>query len=850
MKKNTLVLLFIALIFLASGCKNKHFISDKSYRVKVEKQFRIRKTLAEGRSEQLFGVFNRDLILEEKEALEFLYAFMPLNDLADYDGDFYLRNVRSSLAARDTFSWGKAIPEILFRHFVLPVRVNNENLDSSRQYCFSELKDRIKRFSMKEAVLEVNHWCHEKVTYRGTDERTSSPLATIKTAYGRCGEESTFTVTALRAVCIPARQCYTPRWAHTDDNHAWVEAWVDGAWHYMGACEPEAILDMAWFTGPSKRAMLVSTNVFGDYQGQEDVLVKNSRYTRINILPNYAVTKRIFIKVRNQDAKPADSATVEFRLYNYAEFYPLATAITGKNGLCSFLTGLGDLIVWAAKDNLFGYQKVTVKNSDTVTIILSHSPGEEYTREFDLVPPPEIKSEIKVSDSLRKKNSERLAFEDKVRANRENTFIDSTKCYRLAVHLKVNPDTLWDFIGKSRGNGRDLVDFISSVPEDLKPWIFPLLQSVSDKDLRDVNPEVLDDQIRYSGKPGTLLSKAIWSSYVLSPRVDHEFLKPFKALFRQKFEKSFIEKSLKDPETVVQWVRDNIRIDNDANYSKVPLTPAGVFKLKTADTHSRDIFFVALCRSFGIASRLEPASKIPQYLLDNQWKDIHFEQADSPGDLKSLLTLVNNKANNRLPEYSTHFTIGKFSNGFYQSLDFENDPVMKKFPATVELNSGAIIIVTGTRLPNGTVLARLAFANAEPGNPISVDLILRKQVISSQVYGKIGDMNAFLGKMGLPDKPGLITKGIILAWVEAEKEPSKHFLADLARIKADLAKWNGCVRVLYKNEHLDAIEKLTGKVLSDNLPLVVFIEPGGEISYLTEGYRIGIGDDLMAFTVK
>ena len=73
---------------------------------------------------------------------------------------------------------------------------------------------------MYDAVLEVNHWCHEKANYQPSDARTSSPLATVKTAYGRCGEESTFLVAALRSVGIPARQVYTPRWAHTDDNHA------------------------------------------------------------------------------------------------------------------------------------------------------------------------------------------------------------------------------------------------------------------------------------------------------------------------------------------------------------------------------------------------------------------------------------------------------------------------------------------------------------------------------------------------------------------------------------------------------------------------------------------------------
>ena len=47
---------------------------------------------------------------------------------------------------------------------------------------------------------------------------------------------------------IPARQIYTPRWAHCDDNHAWVEVWVDGSWHFLGACEPEETLDPVSYT--------------------------------------------------------------------------------------------------------------------------------------------------------------------------------------------------------------------------------------------------------------------------------------------------------------------------------------------------------------------------------------------------------------------------------------------------------------------------------------------------------------------------------------------------------------------------------------------------------------------------
>lgn len=179
--------------------------------------------------------------------VDYLYQFMPQPDKTDYSREFYQQNVALSLKARAEMPWGKTIPEREFRHFVVPVRVNNENLDNSREVFYKALKPRVEKLSMQEAILEVNHWCHEHVTYRPSDGRTSSPLATLRTAYGRCGEQSTFTVAALRAVGIPARQVYTPRWAHTDDNHAWVEAWADGKWYFLGACEPEPVLNLGWF---------------------------------------------------------------------------------------------------------------------------------------------------------------------------------------------------------------------------------------------------------------------------------------------------------------------------------------------------------------------------------------------------------------------------------------------------------------------------------------------------------------------------------------------------------------------------------------------------------------------------
>ena len=163
----------------------------------------------------LNGMLSADSLSDrEKDALRFLYAYLPLPDVADYAPDFYLANIRSTFEAMDEMPWGDSVPDREFRHFVLPVRVNNEDLDMSRPVMLAELRERVRGLSMAEAILEVNHWCHEKATYRPSDSRTNSPLATMRSALGRCGEESTFTVAALRSVGIPARQVYTPRCAY------------------------------------------------------------------------------------------------------------------------------------------------------------------------------------------------------------------------------------------------------------------------------------------------------------------------------------------------------------------------------------------------------------------------------------------------------------------------------------------------------------------------------------------------------------------------------------------------------------------------------------------------------------
>ena len=140
----------IGLMLCASCTNNKHLISDEAERAAVQQDFEARRdTLAQG---DLFQVFEQPMSDEQKEAMTFLYAYMPLADIADHPGEFYLENVDYAFKAREEMPWGKVVPEREFRHFVLPIRVNNENLDDSRKVFYEELKDRVKNLSLYDAV--------------------------------------------------------------------------------------------------------------------------------------------------------------------------------------------------------------------------------------------------------------------------------------------------------------------------------------------------------------------------------------------------------------------------------------------------------------------------------------------------------------------------------------------------------------------------------------------------------------------------------------------------------------------------------------------------------------------------
>ena len=860
-----LVVAYIATLMLScsSGFKGREvFIKD----------FEARSEMFNNTS--YLDIFDENLTTEQREAMQFLYAYMPSPDITDYSGEFHLTNVDYALKTRTEMPWGKIVPDREFLHFVLPARVNNENLDACRPVFYEELKERVCNMSMYDAVLEVNHWCHEKVTYTPSDARTSAPLSTIKTAHGRCGEESTFTVAALRAVGIPARQIYTPRWAHTDDNHAWVEAWVDGKWYFLGACEPAPVLNLGWFNAPASRALLTNTYVFGKYQGDEEILGRNACYTEINATSNYAPTAQTTVEVVDENGIPVE-ALVEFKIYNYAEFYTAVRKQCDKNGCATLTSGLGDMLAWASKDGKFGFVKFTAGKDTKVQLILDKDEAYEGKVDIDIVPPCEHNNVPEVTPEQIALNDQRFAQEDSIRNAYVATFPSIDDAKALAKELNIDEEQTILLMKQSRGNYRVIETFLRNSPKELRHRAISMLFCMSEKDRRDVTIEVLNDHFSVVTAPGNATD--YYDEYIMNPRVSNEMLTPYRSFFAEVISTQDADNYRANPQEWVKWCKDNIVVDATWNPRRFCMSPKGVWTLRTTDAHSCDIFFVAAARSMGIAARIDEVTGKTQYLDRCGWCDVVFDAVENEAMSQQGYLCAEYSANPYLdnPRYYNHFSLSKVVDGTLVLQNYPEDATWESLLKNgAHIDAGNYLLTTGTRMANGGVLATMQFFNVKSDDKTAVELDMRESTDQLQVIGNFNSENLFTDLATKQNRSLLSATGrgyYVLALIEPANEPTNHFLRDIAPYKDDMEAWGQKMVFLFSdvnaasrfnvNDFINLPDNIVWgtdidstiyneivanmKLQSPQRPIIIVADTFNRIVFVSQGYSIGLGEQLV-----
>lgn len=723
-----------------------------------------------GRRDAFLGPM-RGLPAEEELCMKFLIGFAPVSDLASLDGELLLKFVKSALLARETLPWGRSVPEDVFLNYVLFYRVNNEAIEDCRTPFYRELFPRVRDRSMADAALEVNYWCCEKAAYRPSDERTASPLAVVRTGLGRCGEESVLAVSAFRSVGIPARQCYVPRWSHCDDNHAWAEVWIDGSWHYLGACEPEPVLDRGWFTYAATRAMLIRCYEFSTLtpKDAEGVLAQNSHLTEVNRLPAYAETKRLAVTVLEEGGRPPAGAKVRFEVLNEAELFPVAELTSDSDGRASITTGLGDLIVRAVSGGRYRSRKACA--AETECVLDFSAPQEERPCDFDVVPPEgKILPERKTGESEAAGHLRLLREAEAVRAGAQRSFFDAASARRYAERFPEFREEIADFLVKARGNRAEVERFLTA--DSRLSLRVGLLKCLTEKDFGDLDARVLEDHLnRAEGYRGSCPDDLFFQS-VLCPRIAAEPIVPYRGFLLEFFSEEQKRSFRAAPSRIAAYLEENVRDCGDLDYGTLIADPRGLLQLCVGSGRSRAVLFVAVCRTLGVPARLNPVSGEPEYFAEG-WR-----AADgSPVRPLSRLLLTGPGVD------PAACGAARLEDGTFSAVRPEARPAAGGLALSVP--AGRYRILSARRQIDGTIFAGARFAEVPEGGTAEVPVVPRKDDFASRLKrlpvrdaGLVGEDGAGTSLRRILSQGG----PCILAVLEIGREPTEHLLRELLEL--------------------------------------------------------------------
>ena len=359
--------------------------------------------------------------------------------------------------------------------------------------------------------------------------------------------------------------------------------------------------------------------------------------------------------------------------------------------------------------------------------------------------------------------------------------------------------------------------------------------------------------------------------------------------------KEDVEAYMAEPMKMVAWVAKNIQVNKECNLGAPPVSPEGVWKARLADAHSRDIFFVSMARSMGVPARIDEVTGKVQLITDDGAIDVNLDwDPEDPIFMEKFVTLrgrliAGYKPIRSLdnPKYYSHFTISKvIPQGNLQLLSYdEGDTDMgggvtwsSLLKEGTSLDAGDYILVTGTRLASGGVLAQMTSLNVKVGGRTETKLVMRENKDEVQVIGNFNSESLFTTLEGGNKQSLLQACGrgyFVVGILGVNQEPTNHALRDISALKADLEKWGRKLVLLFPNQEqagkyraadfpglpntviygIDT-EDIAQQIVKnmklkrkDTLPIFIIADTFNRVVFVSQGYTIGLGEQLMK-TVK
>ena len=427
--------------------------------------------------------------------------------------------------------------------------------------------------------------------------------------------------------------------------------------------------------------------------------------------------------------------------------------------------------------------------------------------------------------------------------------------------------------------------------EDWKQERKELLHSLSDKDFRDLDPEIAQEQLRQlaplypdvqkrlaSGKqPDTASLRKAFVRYCLCLRIGREELTAFasavKAYFSEQERAVFSER----PERIWEWEQTHLRYLPQEDYDTLKITPPAALRGLWADEAGKRTLFVAVCRTLGIPARLNPVTGQAEYLTGYGWREVSGQAEAAGGGAEETFTgrSHNEKDSARLlllasPEdpwtYAQTWTIGRLSRMGYETLNYEGihpeNGRMELF-----LKSGTYRLITTNRMPGGSQYASIIRFQLKEGEERTLEMKLRRPELKDLLVKNPLPAFSLMDSRGNAVESASLLTGAksLLIFAEEGKEPTEHVLNELPAEKERMERLS-CRLILaadspsslgnlllkrtvdafemaqvYFDEGLENAEPVARRMYvdPDRLPLLVAADEQGCGIYACSGYHVG-----------
>jgi len=310
-------------------------------------------------------------------------------------------------------------------------------------------------------------WCVSRLQFQQTSGRDQSPLdITQKSLIGRCEEMQILLVAAARTVGLPSRPASTPWWAHMDNNHAWAEIFLDGAWHYTGDMDSAWFPDQTWFSGMIDKTVLILAD--GSLAAETDEILSTGKYdTVINSTRNYARERSRLMKLNivDEQGKPVQAAKVIPMVFNWGSLRALCVLESDKEGKVQFTVGRGAFFISVFKDGQRTLRYVPSNQEEQVEINITLQDKEfaDYTYLLDYPAnpmqwdnqPEAYRNAVQIEKKLWQEKAK--AFETE--ATKPGALADSL-CYDVAKACRGNNPAFWSFVKKTETVNPDFLEFL------------------------------------------------------------------------------------------------------------------------------------------------------------------------------------------------------------------------------------------------------------------------------------------------------------------------------------------------------------------------------------------------------